>query len=108
MSDSEVAAVLAAKRAELEAELDSLSTPPEDVGAISFGKRVGEGTNLAVDRITSVAAHDRLAAMLAAVKVAQQRLDSGGYGVCASCGRAIAAERLVALPWATRCVACPG
>jgi DnaK suppressor protein len=107
MSDNDVTAVLAAKRAELEAELAALSAPPDDAGGISFGKRVGEGTNLAVDRITSVAAHDRLTAMLADVTAAQARLESGDYGVCVDCGRPIAAERLAALPWATRCVTCP-
>jgi DnaK suppressor protein len=107
MSHDEVTGVLAAKRSELEAELDSLAAAPVETAGISFGKRVGEGTNLAVDRITSVAAHERLTAMLADVKAAQARLESGGYGVCVSCGRPIAAERLAALPWATRCVACP-
>ncbi len=34
------------------------------------------------------------------------RLDSGDYGVCESCGKAIAPKRLEALPFATRCVAC--
>jgi DnaK suppressor protein len=34
------------------------------------------------------------------------RLDSGDYGVCESCGKAIALKRLAALPHATRCVAC--
>ena len=34
------------------------------------------------------------------------RLDSGAYGVCESCGKAIAPKRLEALPHATRCVAC--
>lgn len=107
MSHSEVADVLAAKRAELEAELEALAAAPAETAGISFGKRVGEGTNLAVDRITSVAAHERLTAMLTDVKAAQARLETGGYGVCASCGRPIAAERLAALPWATRCVSCP-
>jgi DnaK suppressor protein len=107
MSHDDVATLLADKRAELEAELATLSTPPDDAGGISFGKRVGEGTNLAVDRITSVAAHERLTAMLADVRAAQSRLQSGGYGICVGCGRPIAAERLAALPWATRCVACP-
>lgn len=107
MSNAEVAAVLAAKRAELEAELDALASAPVETAGISFGKRVGEGTNLAVDRITSVAAHERLTAMLADVTAAQARLEAGKYGICAVCGRPIAAERLAALPWATRCVGCP-
>lgn len=34
------------------------------------------------------------------------RLDSGSYGVCTSCGNAIAAERLNALPAAAECIGC--
>ncbi len=30
----------------------------------------------------------------------------GGYGVCESCGKEIGAERLEALPSATRCISC--
>jgi DnaK suppressor protein len=34
------------------------------------------------------------------------RLQCGGYGVCDSCGQAIAWTRLQAVPFAERCVAC--
>jgi RNA polymerase-binding transcription factor DksA len=34
------------------------------------------------------------------------RLDSGSYGICASCGDIIAAERLAALPTAAECISC--
>jgi DnaK suppressor protein len=34
------------------------------------------------------------------------RLDEGRYGFCLECGEAIAARRLEALPFATRCVRC--
>lgn len=32
--------------------------------------------------------------------------ETGGFGLCESCGRAIGAERLAAVPDATRCIAC--
>jgi RNA polymerase-binding transcription factor DksA len=101
---SDVRAELAAKRAELEAQLDSMSAPRGDAGGISFGKRVGEGTSMAVDRISSVAAHERLGDMLADVRRALAKLDDGTYGTCEVCGEPIAPERLEALPWAVRCV----
>ena len=63
----EVAAALDAKRAELEAELGRMSAPPEEGTGISFGKRVGEGTSIAVDRLVQVAAHDKLNAVLQGV-----------------------------------------
>jgi RNA polymerase-binding transcription factor DksA len=35
------------------------------------------------------------------------RIDSGGYGLCESCGVPIPHERLEAIPHARLCVACP-
>jgi DnaK suppressor protein len=98
---------LAAKRAELEAEISGLEAPAEDTGGISFGKRVGDGTSIAVERITQVAAHEGLGAVLAEVVRAQAKLDDGSYGVCDRCGRAIPTERLEARPWAVTHVVCP-
>jgi RNA polymerase-binding protein DksA len=44
--------------------------------------------------------------LIAAIDSALSRIDAGSYGVCASCGEPIAPERLEALPWTTRCIAC--
>lgn len=97
------AAELAAKRATLEGQLEELRQPPEP-GSIGFGKRVGEGTSHAVDRIAAVSAEEKLQAMLTDVKRAQAKLADGTYGLCDECGAEIAAERLEARPWATHCV----
>lgn len=43
--------ILAAREDQLVAELAELTRPPDEVGSISFGKRVGEGTSMAVDRL---------------------------------------------------------
>ena len=96
-------AELAAKRASLEEQLERLRQPPEP-GAIGFGKRVGEGTSHAVERITAVSAEEKLRAMLTEVQRAQEKLAEGTYGRCDECGDEIAPERLEARPWATRCV----
>jgi DnaK suppressor protein len=100
-----VASRLAAKRAELEAELAGLSAPVDDQGGISFGKRVGDGTSMAVERLSQVAVHERLQDTLAEVVKAEDKLAEGSYGSCDACGEPIPAERLEALPWATLCVA---
>ncbi len=99
-------AALAAKEAEVRAELAALHAPAVDSGDISFGKRVGDGTSIAVERITQVAASDRLQTMLAAITRAQAKLTDGTYGTCDRCGSQIATERIDALPWATTCVTC--
>lgn len=101
---TDVATVLAEKQTELEAELGLLATTEDDQGGISFGKRVGEGTSVAVERLSQVAAHDGLQVMLADVRRAQAKVDDGTYGTCDVCGRPIPPERLDALPWAVLCV----
>ena len=101
-----VAKVLEDKRARLEAELARISAPPESGAGISFGKRVGEGTSMAVDRMEQVAAHDKLQAQLADVERALAKLAEASYGACDRCGGAIAPERLETLPWAVLCIEC--
>jgi RNA polymerase-binding protein DksA len=44
--------------------------------------------------------------VLGAIDGALKRIDEGTYGDCLSCRRPIAAERLEALPWTTRCIDC--
>src|SRR3954464_13481263 len=77
-----------------------------DEGDVSFDEEGGEGSPVAVER-------DRLRALLASargalheVDAALGRLDDGTYGVCASCGGAIAPERLEALPTTPQRVPC--
>ena len=99
--------LLETTRDALEAELAELTTAPRDpMGAVSFGKRVGEGTAQAVERITQVDAAKKLDAKLHDVERALVKLDEGTYGVCDSCGDPIPHERLEAIPWATLCMAC--
>ena len=107
MSETTVAA-LAAKRETLEAQLATITAAPTDLGGISFGKRVGEGTSLAVERLSQIAAHDRLQETLAEVGRAQEKLAEGTYGMCDRCGKPIGEARLEAMPWATLCIACAG
>ena len=103
---TDIRELLATKRVEVEAELASLSAPAEDTGGISFGKRVGDGTSIAVERITQVAAHDGLQDVLNEVVRAEAKLADDTYGRCDVCGKAIAKGRLEARPWSARCVDC--
>jgi DnaK suppressor protein len=101
-----IVAALEDKRAELEAELAQMSASPSESGGISFGKRVGEGTSMAVERLAQVAAHEQLQAVLADVHRALAKLDEGSYGECDRCSASIPSERLEILPWAGLCVRC--
>ena len=96
--------LLEEREAELEEQLAELTKPPGELGTISFGKRVGEGTSMAVDRLAAVSAQEHLLAMLDEVRRAQRRLADGTYGTCEVCGEPIPEGRLEARPWATRCV----
>jgi DnaK suppressor protein len=100
----DIAETLRAKRAELLQQMGVLEEKPSDHGSISFGKRVGEGTSMAVDRLSQVAVHDRLQSTLADVERALTKLEAGSYGTCDVCGEPIGDERLEAHPWAVRCV----
>jgi DnaK suppressor protein len=98
---------LEAERDELEAQLAELTAAPRDpMAAVSFGKRVGEGTTQAVERITQVDAAKHLDAKRRDVVRALEKLGEGTYGTCDRCGGAIAPERLEAIPWAVLCVTC--
>jgi RNA polymerase-binding protein DksA len=44
--------------------------------------------------------------VLAAIEEALSRIDEGTFGTCARCGKAIAEERLEAIPYAARCIDC--
>ncbi len=98
-------ATLTAKLAEIDAEMRIMEEVPADQGSISFGKRIGEGTSMAIDRIAQVAVHDRLQQTRADVVRALAKLDEGSYGRCDACGQEIPPARLEALPWAVLCVA---
>jgi DnaK suppressor protein len=101
----DVRATLERERDALRAELAELTAAPRDpMASVSFGKRVGEGTSQAVERIAQVDAARNLDAKLADVERALAKLDEGTYGTCDVCGGSIGGERLEAIAWAVRCV----
>jgi len=100
-------AVLEERRDALRAALQEITHVPVDpVTPVSFGKRVGDGTTEAVDRLTKVGTARELEASLADVERALAKLDEGTYGSCDVCGEPIAAARLEARPWSVLCVRC--
>jgi DnaK suppressor protein len=97
--------LLSERETRLEAELTELTKPVGELGTISFGKRIGDGTSMAVDRLAAVSTQEHLLAMLDDVRRARRRISNGTYGTCDVCGEPIPGERLEARPWSTRCVA---
>jgi DnaK suppressor protein len=98
--------VLLEKQRHIQARMDDLTAAPDSTGGISFGKRVGDGTSLAVERITQVAAHEQLLHQAEEVERALAKLDEGTYGACDECGAVIPEGRLEIHPWAVLCVPC--
>jgi DnaK suppressor protein len=105
MDTREVAEELRERRAQLMTELGVVTTVERDPDAsVSFGKRVGDGTTAAVERLNQVGTARELDAMLRDVDRALQKLEDGTYGICDRCGKLIPEERLEARPWSVLCV----
>jgi DnaK suppressor protein len=90
----------------LSAELDRLVEPPEAGASVGFGKRIGDGTTEAVDRITTTATARSIFASIEAIDFALAKIAAGSYGVCERCGQEIPVARLEALPATSLCVEC--
>ncbi len=105
---AELRALLEDKRAELLSRIDQFGATPAEMSNLSFGKRIGDGTTYAVERMTGAFQARTLYETVKEIAQALARLDDGSYGVCQSCGRQIPAERLQAVPWAALCVPCSG
>jgi len=97
---------LTGRRRELEAELERLTKPPSEGANVSFGKRVGEGTAEAVERLSTTATARSIASSIADIDRAIEKVDAGSYGICDACGRPISPARLEALPATAFCVEC--
>lgn len=106
MTPDEVKGFLDRRRHTLAAELERLTEPPSATASVSFGKRVGDGTTEAVERLTTTATARSIAASIAEIDRALQRLETGEYGTCESCGAAIPEARLEVRPAASTCVDC--
>ena len=88
--------------AELQRSMATIVGSSPSMDGIGFGKRIGDGTGIAVERFAAVAAHEAIRATMAEVERAEQKLREGTYGRCDLCGTAIPDERLEARPSATR------
>lgn len=105
----DLGAVEAGLREHLEAvrtRLAALKKPPERGSGIGFGKRIGDGTNEAIDRLNDVGVAGSLDAIEEQLERAIAKLDEGTYGTCDSCGATIPAGRLRIRPESTLCVNC--
>ncbi len=83
-------------------ELEADTSMERGVDAEDEGDTAADEALLGV----SIAIMNRERDTLHAVVEALAKLERGNYGLCEDCDTPIPAERLMALPWAPRCVPC--
>lgn len=105
---AEIRRQVESEKARLDQELTTLT----DGGASGAGREAPFHEH-PTEHAGEMEEHERLLAirenlhqMYAQCDDALGRLGRGEYGLCRSCGKEIAIERLRALPYATRCVPC--
>jgi DnaK suppressor protein len=110
-ADTDPQALLEAERQAVVERLTALERDFNDIveaagQANSDDEHDPEGATIAFERQHIAALLSQAQGQLTQVDEAIARLGAGRYGVCVSCGRPIAAERLAARPTATTCIDC--
>ena len=93
---------LDAERMRLREELAATIQAP---GQMTYGSQAAAATQV-FEQQRDLALRDRSEQQLVLVDGALARIDAGTFGTCIRCGRAIAPDRLDALPWAEHCIDC--
>src|SRR5687767_7494251 len=99
-------------RAELERERDELSQRLADLGfgdggaGLDYDANFADSSQVTAERGEAEALANTLRETLTEVEHALEKMDGGSYGLCESCGKAIAAPRLEAMPAARFCIDC--
>ena len=95
-------AQLELERAQLAAEVGEAIQAPEQM---TYGSQAAAASQV-FEQQRDLALRDRAIHQLEQVDTALARLAAGTFGRCLRCGRAVAAARLEALPWAAHCIEC--
>jgi RNA polymerase-binding protein DksA len=102
---------LEAERSAALTQIEALTREFDEVVAASRSSNADdehdpEGATIAFERQQVAALLDQTRRRLADVDAAIARRETGDYGVCETCGRPIAPERLAARPAARTCIDC--
>jgi DnaK suppressor protein len=93
--------ILERKQAELERVLQN----GDDI-AIDKSADPMDEIQHAAERYLTTRYVNRQSTLLRDVNASLRRIRDGGFGTCIECKVAISPKRLVALPWASRCIQC--
>ena len=105
----QIQASLAARRAQLAGEIRSELIR---AGHEHFADLAGEVPDAGESSVAALLVDQEFAIVrrqveeLSQVEAAQKRLQDADYGECDACGAEIGLQRLLAVPHATRCIAC--
>jgi DnaK suppressor protein len=81
----------------------SLDDEVEEMAATS-DNHIGDTATATLGREIDYTLGENSEQVLSEINAALGRIEAGTYGICASCGRPIAPERLEAYPWASLCI----
>jgi DnaK suppressor protein len=98
---NEVQEILEAKEAELMGGLRNR----EGIAIEKSADQMDE-IQYATERDLAIRNVDRESTLLRQVKAALRRIHNGTFGTCVDCEETISPKRLIAVPWATRCIKC--
>lgn len=103
-----LAAALEQRRAELDRRLATIQggTSRVEHAAEQLAQDGDDAPQRDADREVDLARNDWTLDELGAVARALAHVHDPGYGACTDCGEAIAFDRLLAEPWAARCIDC--
>lgn len=104
-------AVIAAQRTQLEQERAELRRQLAELGfgedgKLNYDANFADSSQVTAERGEAETLATSLRDALDEVEKALHKMEDGTYGVCESCGQAIAEARLEAMPAAAYCITC--
>jgi RNA polymerase-binding protein DksA len=83
----------------------SLADETEEIVG-SADNHPAETASATLDREIDYTLEENSEHVLEEIEGALERIESGTYGICRTCGQPISEERLEAIPYATQCIDC--
>ncbi len=107
----EIAARLEDERARLQAEVDQIAREGHEAlsdasGENNYRDHMADQGTATFSRELDMTLEENVREALTAVNNAIERIETGEYGTCERCGKAISVDRLEAMPTATLCISC--
>ncbi|USN53663.1 MAG: TraR/DksA C4-type zinc finger protein [Candidatus Nomurabacteria bacterium] len=108
----QIKAKLLQQKEQLQSELQRESSPtPDEVDGRTasfpdYGDHDDENASEVADYATNMQVEENREELLASIEKSLTEIEQGSYGKCQSCGKEIAAERLLANPTAQTCLSC--